>query len=128
MSSSSSALFSSSHLRGIATSPSLPCLRSYHASTTSTPADINTSKPMNSPLQAIASPPPPNHLQHHLYDSFLHRKTADVAIRVRGSWHAIYRLHRVVLIQAVSILFLCLSHDSSPFPCFISLLLRVGHF
>jgi hypothetical protein len=41
-------------------------------------------------------------LQTHLYMSFLEAKTADVALRVRGSWAAIYRLHRVVLIQAVS--------------------------
>jgi hypothetical protein len=41
-------------------------------------------------------------LQSHLYMSFLEAKTTDVALRIRGSWAAIYRLHRVVLIQAVS--------------------------
>ncbi|KAI0762556.1 hypothetical protein C8Q74DRAFT_161544 [Fomes fomentarius] len=40
-------------------------------------------------------------LQSHLYASFLQRKTADVALRISGSWHAVYKLHRVVLIQAV---------------------------
>ncbi|KAH9836612.1 uncharacterized protein C8Q71DRAFT_50224 [Rhodofomes roseus] len=52
---------------------------------------------------AVASPTrgaSPADLQNHLYQSFLTRKTADVALRIRGSWHAIYRLHRVVLIQA----------------------------
>jgi hypothetical protein len=40
-------------------------------------------------------------IQNHLYISFLEGSTADVALRVRGSWHAIYNLHRVVLIQSV---------------------------
>ena len=50
-----------------------------------------------------ASPtrPSPSDLQSHLYTSFLQRKTADVALRISGSWNAIYRLHRVILIQAV---------------------------
>ncbi|KAG7087612.1 hypothetical protein E1B28_013561 [Marasmius oreades] len=39
-------------------------------------------------------------LAGHLYDSFLHGYTADVILRVAGTWCAIYRLHRVVLIQA----------------------------
>ncbi|TFY74563.1 hypothetical protein EWM64_g9451 [Hericium alpestre] len=39
-------------------------------------------------------------LQVHLYSSFLERKTADIALRVRGTWEAVYKLHRVVLIQA----------------------------
>lgn len=43
-------------------------------------------------------------IQAHLYNSFLEGKTADVSLHVRGSWEAVYRLHRVVLIQAVSIL------------------------
>ena len=41
-------------------------------------------------------------IQGHLYTSFLQGSTADVAIRVQGSWDAIYNLHRVVLIQSVS--------------------------
>lgn len=53
---------------------------------------------------AVASPTrgaSPADLQNHLYQSFLSHQTADVALRIQGSWHAIYRLHRVVLIQAV---------------------------
>lgn len=46
--------------------------------------------------------PSPADLQTHLYASFLQRKTADVALRISGTWHAVYRLHRVILIQAVS--------------------------
>ncbi|TDL28927.1 hypothetical protein BD410DRAFT_893843 [Rickenella mellea] len=39
-------------------------------------------------------------LQQHLYNSFLTAETPDVALHVRGTWEAVYRLHRVVLIQA----------------------------
>ncbi|KAK2461731.1 hypothetical protein APHAL10511_006194 [Amanita phalloides] len=39
-------------------------------------------------------------LQNHLYQAFLQGRTADVALHIRGSWEALYRLHRVVLIQA----------------------------
>ncbi|CAL1696775.1 unnamed protein product [Somion occarium] len=39
-------------------------------------------------------------LQRHLYASFLAQQTSDVTLRVRGSWSAIYKLHRVILIQA----------------------------
>ncbi|KAL0950479.1 hypothetical protein HGRIS_007291 [Hohenbuehelia grisea] len=42
----------------------------------------------------------PAAIQHHLYLSFLDGSTADVALHVRGSWNAVYRLHRVVLIQS----------------------------
>ncbi|KAG6857655.1 hypothetical protein H0H87_010224 [Tephrocybe sp. NHM501043] len=44
--------------------------------------------------------PSPADLQNHLYTSFLEGSTADVALRVHGSWDAIYKLHRVVLIQS----------------------------
>ncbi|KAJ8473721.1 hypothetical protein ONZ51_g7701 [Trametes cubensis] len=64
--------------------PSLSSLRTHVM--TSTPA---------SPTR-----PSPNDLQSHLYASFLQRKTADVALRISGTWHAVYRLHRVILIQA----------------------------
>ena len=40
-------------------------------------------------------------LQDHLYASFLEGSTADVSLHVSGSWSAVYRLHRVILIQAV---------------------------
>lgn len=42
-------------------------------------------------------------IQNHLYTSFLEGSTADVALRVHGSWHVIYNLHRVVLIQSVCV-------------------------
>lgn len=47
-------------------------------------------------------PPSPADIQIHLYSAFLQARTADVALHVRGSWNAIYRLHRVVLIQSVT--------------------------
>lgn len=51
--------------------------------------------PMSSPGPSSAD------IQTHIYNSFLEGKTADVALHVQGSWNAIYKLHRVVLIQAV---------------------------
>ncbi|KAF9072661.1 hypothetical protein BDP27DRAFT_1445421 [Rhodocollybia butyracea] len=39
-------------------------------------------------------------IQSHLYNSFLTRQTSDVCIHISGAFNAIYRLHRVVLIQA----------------------------
>ncbi|KAK0245397.1 hypothetical protein EDD85DRAFT_964383 [Armillaria nabsnona] len=45
-------------------------------------------------------PPSPQDLQSHLYHAFLDGKTADVALRISGSWRAVYHLHRVVLIQS----------------------------
>ncbi|KAL5534663.1 hypothetical protein ACEPAG_1127 [Sanghuangporus baumii] len=44
--------------------------------------------------------PTPSDIQSHLFSAFLSGRTADVALRVRGSWEGTYRLHRVVLIQA----------------------------
>ena len=52
-------------------------------------------------LDAMAAHSPRN-LQDHIYASFLEGSTADVALHISGSWHAVYKLHRVVLIQAVS--------------------------
>ncbi|KAK0446424.1 uncharacterized protein EV420DRAFT_901967 [Desarmillaria tabescens] len=49
---------------------------------------------MNYPL------PSPQDLQSHLYHAFLDGKTADVALRISGSWRAVYHLHRVILIQS----------------------------
>jgi hypothetical protein len=43
----------------------------------------------------------PQQLQNHLYEAFLTGQTADVSLVVRGSWNAIYKLHRIVLTQAV---------------------------
>ncbi|KAJ7151577.1 hypothetical protein C8R46DRAFT_1166468 [Mycena filopes] len=39
-------------------------------------------------------------VQRHLFNAFLYGRTPDVTLRVRASWQATYRLHRVVLIQA----------------------------
>ncbi|TFK40923.1 hypothetical protein BDQ12DRAFT_733284 [Crucibulum laeve] len=49
---------------------------------------------MNSPR------PSPFDIQSHLYAAFLEARTADVALRVRGTWNAVYKLHRVILIQS----------------------------
>lgn len=69
---------------------------------TSLPSLRKQAQDMATPHAASpARGPTPADLQSHLYQSFLTRKTADVALRVRGSWHAIYKLHRVILIQAV---------------------------
>ncbi|KAF6766447.1 hypothetical protein DFP72DRAFT_866521 [Ephemerocybe angulata] len=42
----------------------------------------------------------PVDIQSHLYASFLQGHTADIVLRISGRWKALYRLHRVVLIQA----------------------------
>ncbi|KAE9409404.1 hypothetical protein BT96DRAFT_913524 [Gymnopus androsaceus JB14] len=39
-------------------------------------------------------------IQSHLYNSFLTGETSDVCIRISGAFNAVYKLHRVVLIQA----------------------------
>jgi hypothetical protein len=54
--------------------------------------------------------PSPLNVQSHLYASFLHASTYDVALRVSGTWNAIYKLHRVVLIQSVRALWLSIIH------------------
>ncbi|KAK7687994.1 hypothetical protein QCA50_008364 [Cerrena zonata] len=51
-------------------------------------------------MSATSNLPVSLDLQRHLYNSFLAQQTSDVTLRVRGSWSAVYRLHRVVLIQA----------------------------
>lgn len=56
----------------------------------------------NSTSSPIPSRPSAFDLQAHLFSSLLQGYTADVSLVVRGSWEAVYRLHRVVLIQAVS--------------------------
>ncbi|QRV90917.1 hypothetical protein RhiJN_18935 [Ceratobasidium sp. AG-Ba] len=49
----------------------------------------------------VSSPPhSPRHIQNHLYQMFLEGQTADVSVVIRGSWQALYRLHRVILIQS----------------------------
>ncbi|KAF8213775.1 hypothetical protein K438DRAFT_1707658 [Mycena galopus ATCC 62051] len=39
-------------------------------------------------------------IQRHLYASLVHARAPDVTLHVRASWHATYKLHRVILIQA----------------------------
>ncbi|KAI0719102.1 hypothetical protein C8T65DRAFT_61104 [Cerioporus squamosus] len=78
-----------SHLR-----PSHLSSSSSHPYSSSLRTDVMTPPPTS------PSRPSPGDLQSHLYASFLQRKTADVALRVSGSWHAVYKLHRVILIQA----------------------------
>lgn len=46
----------------------------------------------------------PVDIQHHLYLSFLDGQTADIALKVNGTWRAVYKLHRVVLIQSVCVI------------------------
>jgi hypothetical protein len=58
----------------------------------------------------------PIDLQSHLYASLLEARTADVALRVRGTWQAVYRLHRVVLIQAVSLIVAPMIFDDLTLP------------
>lgn len=91
----------------LASSPSLPNLRRDDKK-----SDANSM--VNSPNSlTIANGHSPAALQSHIYTAFLERKTADVALHVRGTWRAIYRLHRVVLIQAVSLLRMSESRSKS---------------
>jgi hypothetical protein len=57
---------------------------------------------MSSPV--VSPVPRPAEFQAHIYNSFLQGRTSDVALRIRGSWDATYKFHRVVLIQAVGAL------------------------
>lgn len=43
----------------------------------------------------------PAEIQSHLYTSLLQASAYDVTIRIKGTWKAVYKLHRVVLIQSV---------------------------
>ena len=63
----------------------------------------------SSPISSAYTPDtmaahPPRNLQDHLYASFLEGRTPDVALHISGSWQAVYKLHRLILIQAVSFL------------------------
>ncbi|KAH7916472.1 hypothetical protein BJ138DRAFT_1169287 [Hygrophoropsis aurantiaca] len=81
--------------RVLHTSPSLPELFSAPRPSTPTPTPPRRAKsPMSSSGLSSVD------LQHHLYNSLLEGKTADVILHVRGTWEAVYKLHRVVLIQA----------------------------
>ncbi|KAH8101367.1 hypothetical protein BXZ70DRAFT_932727 [Cristinia sonorae] len=91
--------------------PSLPNLRVRNTHTPRTPhrPDHTPDRMSEEIAQSATTPSSPiaihanniaAELQKHLYLSFLQGKTADVSLRVHGSWRATYRLHRVVLIQA----------------------------
>ncbi|ELU41491.1 hypothetical protein AG1IA_04478 [Rhizoctonia solani AG-1 IA] len=81
-------------------SPATPPRR-LHANTIS---ERPTTVPQSPGRMLVSSPPhSPRHIQNHLYQMFLEGQTADVAVVVRGSWQALYNLHRVILIQSVSI-------------------------
>lgn len=46
----------------------------------------------------------PHDIQNHIYSAFLHRATTDVTLRILAEgWAVSYDLHRLVLIQSVSL-------------------------
>jgi hypothetical protein len=89
------------------------------------PADIQVAGLHYSPS---SSPPfmtrSADDIQRHLYASLLHARTPDVTLRVRASWHATYKLHRVILIQAgfFNSLFTAGFAESSPKPDVIDII------
>ncbi|KAG1749616.1 uncharacterized protein EDB91DRAFT_1344244 [Suillus paluster] len=92
-------------------SPSLPEL---YSSSHNTPL-LNRLKRSTPPMNTAAALSSVD-LQHHIYNSLLESRTADVALHVHGTWEAIYKLHRVVLIQSgfFSSLFTAGFLESSP--------------
>lgn len=77
-------------------------LRPQHNRSRGQSTTYSQSSPMNSPV--VSPVPRPAEFQAHIYNSFLQGRTSDVALRIRGSWDATYKFHRVVLIQAVGTL------------------------
>ncbi|KAF8665100.1 hypothetical protein AX16_000568 [Volvariella volvacea WC 439] len=77
-------------------------LYSLPSSPASPPAPPPSLRPTNPIIDRSMNAPgfSARDIQNHLYMAFLESKTADVALRVKGSWSAIYKLHRVVLIQS----------------------------
>jgi hypothetical protein len=60
-----------------------------------------SSKRMSATRPVVIQSYSSDQIQAHLYESFIHGRTADVSLIVEGdAWHATYSLHRVVLIQA----------------------------
>lgn len=57
-------------------------------------------RPEHQPPMSPGTSPPHVGLQQHIYKSLLESRTADVALHVRGTWQAVYNLHKVVLIQS----------------------------
>ncbi|CAE6433901.1 unnamed protein product [Rhizoctonia solani] len=80
-----------------AMSPATPPRRPHANTITERPTTVP-----QSPGRMLVSSPPhsPRNIQNHLYQMFLEGQTADVAVVVRGSWQALYNLHRVILIQS----------------------------
>lgn len=91
-------------------SPSLPDL--YSSSHNIHRLRRSGSPPMNTAVFSSVD------LQQHIYNSLLESRTADVSLHVHGTWEAIYKLHRVVLIQSgfFSSLFTAGFLESSPKP------------
>ncbi|KAG2070691.1 hypothetical protein BDR04DRAFT_1076522 [Suillus decipiens] len=89
-------------------SPSLPDLYSSH--------NIHRLRRSGSPPMNTAAAFSSVDLQQHIYNSLLESRTADVSLHVHGTWEAIYKLHRVVLIQSgfFSSLFTAGFLESSP--------------
>ncbi|KAG1810035.1 uncharacterized protein HD556DRAFT_1317505 [Suillus plorans] len=97
-----------SSARVLHVSPSLPDL---YSSTYNIHRLRRSSPPMNT-AAALSSVD----LQQHIYNSLLESRTADVSLHVYGTWEAIYKLHRVILIQSgfFSSLFTAGFLESSP--------------
>jgi hypothetical protein len=85
--------------RAIHTSPSLPDIYLGHGSPR--PAHRLGSFPATRHPPMTPTGLSSVDLQQHIYNSLLESRTADVALHVRGTWEAVYKLHRVVLIQSV---------------------------
>ena len=69
--------------------------------------DFFSTPKSESPRRAFRQPMSPGSpssvdLQQHIYNSLLESRTADICLHVKGTWEAVYKLHRVVLIQSVS--------------------------
>ncbi|KAG9100471.1 hypothetical protein FS749_015227 [Ceratobasidium sp. UAMH 11750] len=76
--------------------------RRPHSSTIAERPTVTNPPSTPAPSKMLVSSPPhsPRHIQNHLYQMFLEGQTADVSVVIRGSWEALYRLHRVILIQS----------------------------
>jgi len=62
---------------------------------------INTFLPV--PARMNDHSPSPADIQSHVFSALLQGTTPDIALRVRGSWSAVYKLHRLILTQSVSL-------------------------
>ena len=80
--------------------PPLPALRILPLSDSQARRHSTVKHPMDSGASPSTSISPID-IQSHLYTSLLEARTADVTLKVNGTWKAVYKLHRVVIIQAV---------------------------